>query len=139
MDLCLRLQVFLQGPEWQFKGWDLSCYGGKMVNMFQRVCAFHVVERERGMVAGLNSHRTGGVAAVARVVRWVDDSDPAQPLRAGVWAHARARHHLQGVHVPAVGVLLELDQHPCWDQRPRGRTIVHHRLRGTDPQPQQSG
>jgi hypothetical protein len=52
MDLCLRLQVFLQGPEWQFKGWDLSCYGGKMVNMFQRVCAFHVVERERGMVVG---------------------------------------------------------------------------------------
>jgi hypothetical protein len=25
------LQVFLHGPEWQFKQWDLSAFGGKMV------------------------------------------------------------------------------------------------------------
>eukprot|EP00802_Teleaulax_amphioxeia_P010207 Tamp_10233.p1 GENE.Tamp_10233~~Tamp_10233.p1 ORF type:complete len:506 (-),score=155.46 Tamp_10233:476-1993(-) len=35
--------VFVQGPEWQFKQWDLSSFGGKMVNMFQRVSGFHVV------------------------------------------------------------------------------------------------
>ena len=35
--------VFVQGPDWQFKQWDLSSFGGKMVNMFQRVCGFHLV------------------------------------------------------------------------------------------------
>jgi len=29
--------VFIQGPEWQFKQWDLSSFGGKMVNMFHKV------------------------------------------------------------------------------------------------------
>jgi hypothetical protein len=30
-DAGLMLQVFLHGPEWQFKQWDLSAFGGKMV------------------------------------------------------------------------------------------------------------
>mmetsp|Transcript_32722 Transcript_32722/g.77566 ORF Transcript_32722/g.77566 Transcript_32722/m.77566 type:complete len:488 (+) Transcript_32722:114-1577(+) len=35
--------VFVQGPEWQFKKWDLSYFGGKLVGLFSRVCGFHLV------------------------------------------------------------------------------------------------
>lgn len=34
--------VFVQGPEWQFKGWDLTLFDGKIVNMMNRIAAFHV-------------------------------------------------------------------------------------------------
>uniref|UniRef100_A0A6U2CV40 Cell division control protein 73 C-terminal domain-containing protein n=2 Tax=Hemiselmis andersenii TaxID=464988 RepID=A0A6U2CV40_HEMAN len=34
--------VFVQGPEWQFKEYDLSSYGGKLVNFFGKVSAFYV-------------------------------------------------------------------------------------------------
>ena len=37
------IAVFVQGPEWQFKRWDLSYFGGKLVGLFSRVSGFHLV------------------------------------------------------------------------------------------------
>ena len=82
--------VFVQGPEWQFKGWDLSSFGGKMVNMFQRVSAFHVVfdkEQPHDNVRKMTVH----LLSMSRASRNLDNQ-----VRQNV-VHARSHY---GTHVP---------------------------------------
>mmetsp|Transcript_49101 Transcript_49101/g.71996 ORF Transcript_49101/g.71996 Transcript_49101/m.71996 type:complete len:520 (-) Transcript_49101:75-1634(-) len=80
--------VFMQGPEWQFKQWDLSSFGGKLVNMFQRTCGVHIIFDKEQPHENAKKFSVK-MLAMSRSKRHLDGQ-----VRTGFWDHLKYHNRL---------------------------------------------